>query len=91
MFYRLLTMNKVVYRPKANIGCRTGGSCIASVFLYVDDIILLAPSAQVLQYLVNICEMELKFLDMTISASIDLEPACDLAKLVAMHLTGVVY
>ena len=55
--------------PKANIGCRTGGSCIASVFLYVDDIILLAPSAQVLQYLVNICEMELKFLDMTISAS----------------------
>jgi len=28
MFYRLLTMNKVVYRPKANIGCRTGGICI---------------------------------------------------------------
>ena len=29
----------------ANIGCKTGGSC-TSIFLYADDIILLAPSAQ---------------------------------------------
>ena len=43
----------------ANIGCKTGGSC-TSIFLYADDIILLAPSAQALQSLVNICELELK-------------------------------
>ena len=50
----------------ANIGCKTGGSCI---FLYADDIILLAPSAQALQSLVDICELELKRLDMAINAS----------------------
>ena len=37
----------------ANIGCKTGGSC-TSIFLYADDIILLAPSAQALQSLVDI-------------------------------------
>ena len=50
----------------ANIGCKTGGSCI---FLYADDIIPLAPSAQALQSLVNICELELKRLDVAINAS----------------------
>ena len=52
---------------KANIGCKIGASCTA-IFLYADDIILLAPSVHVLQSLVNICESELKFLDMTINA-----------------------
>jgi len=52
----------------ANIGCKTGGSC-TSIFLYADDIILLAPSAQALQSLVDICELELKRLDMAINAS----------------------
>ena len=47
----------------ANIGCKTGGGC-TSIFLYADDTILLAPSAQALQSLVNICELELKLLDM---------------------------
>jgi len=45
-----------------------GGSC-TSIFLYADDIILLAPSAQALQSLVDICELELKRLDMAINAS----------------------
>ena len=56
----------------ANIGCKTGViySC-TSIFLYADDIILLAPSAQALQSLVDIiiCELELKRLDMAINAS----------------------
>jgi len=51
---------------KANIGCRIGASC-AAIFLYADDIILLAPSVQALQSLVNICNSELSFLDMAIS------------------------
>ena len=38
----------------ANIGCRIGASC-AAIFLYAGDIILLAPSVQALQSLVNIC------------------------------------
>ena len=37
---------------KDNIGCRIGASCTA-IFLYADDIILLAPSAQALQLLVK--------------------------------------
>ena len=52
---------------KANIGCKIGASFTA-IFLYADDIILLAPSVHVLQSLVNICESELKFLYMTINA-----------------------
>jgi len=51
---------------KANIGCRIGASC-AAIFLYADDIILLAPSVQALQSLVNICNSELSFLDMAIN------------------------
>ena len=50
----------------ANIGCRIGASC-AAIFLYADDIILLAPSVQALQSLVNICNSELSFLDMAIN------------------------
>ena len=59
----------------ANIGCKTGGSC-TSIFLYADDIILLAPSAQALQSLVNICELELKRLWQLMPANL---PACGLA------------
>jgi len=39
---------------KDNIGCRIGAGCTA-IFLYADDIILLAPSVQALQLLINIC------------------------------------
>jgi len=43
-----------------------GASCTA-IFLYADDIILLAASVHVLQSLVKFCESELKFLDMTVN------------------------
>ena len=42
---------------KANVGCN-GNNC-AAIFLYADDIILLAPSVHALQLLVNICDWEL--------------------------------
>ena len=38
---------------KTNVGCKMGTSC-AAIFLYADDVILLAPSVHVLQLLVNI-------------------------------------
>jgi len=56
----------VKYINKANIGCRIGASCTA-IFLYTDDVILLAPSVQALQSLVDICASELEFLDMAIN------------------------
>ena len=37
------------------------------LFLYADDIMLPAPSVQALQSLVNICNSELSFLDMSIN------------------------
>ena len=38
------------------------------VFLYADDILLLAPSLSCLQQLLYICEDELQWLDLTINA-----------------------
>jgi len=43
----------VKFVNKANVGCKMGTSC-AAIFLYADDVILLAPSVHVLQLLVNI-------------------------------------
>ena len=51
---------------KANSGCRIG-ACCAAIFLYADDIILLAPSISTLQTLVTICELELIDIDMLIN------------------------
>ena len=51
---------------KANSGCRIG-ACCAAIFLYADDIILLAPSVSTLQTLVTICELELIDIDMVIN------------------------
>ena len=58
----------------ANIGCRIGANCTA-IFLYADDVILLAPSVQALQSLVDICASELEFLDMAINVG---KSACSL-------------
>jgi len=51
---------------KDNIGCRIGASCTA-IILYAADFILLAPSVQGLQLLINICISELNYLDMAIN------------------------
>ncbi len=49
------------------IGCIFKFKC-CSIFLYADDIILLAPTVYSLQRLVEICERELQNLDMTVNA-----------------------
>jgi len=51
---------------KTNIGCRIG-TCCTAIFLYADDVILLAPSVCALQSLVNVCMTELQFLDMAVN------------------------
>jgi hypothetical protein len=51
----------------SRLGCHIGLSCV-SVILYADDIILLAPSVQTLQRLIDICEIELNYLDMRINS-----------------------
>jgi len=52
---------------KTNIGCRIGAIC-TGIFMYADDIILLAPSVQALQSLISLCESELNFLCMAVNA-----------------------
>ena len=56
----------VKYVNKANVGCRIRTICTA-IFLYADDVILLAPSVCALQSLVDICASALEFLDMAIN------------------------
>ena len=56
----------VKYVNKANVGCRIRAICTA-IFLYADDVILLAPSVCALQSLEDICASELEFLDMAIN------------------------
>ena len=45
---------------KYNVGCRIRAICTA-IFLYADDVILLAPSVCALQSLLDICTSELEF------------------------------
>ena len=45
---------------KTNIGCKIGAIC-TGIFLYADDIILLAQFIQALQSLISLCESELDF------------------------------
>jgi len=50
-----------------NIGCTIGILCVG-IFLYADDIILLAPSVNALQQMLTLCETHLAYLDMTLNA-----------------------
>jgi len=50
----------------ANVGCYVSTVCV-SIFLYADDILLIAPSVSGLQTLVNICETEIMNVDMSIN------------------------
>jgi len=61
-------IDSVVDRVKSyGLGCYIKAMCV-SVFLYADDILLLAPSLSCLQQLLYICEDELQWLDLTINA-----------------------
>ena len=49
-----------------NTGCYVSHVC-TSIFLYADDILLLAPSVSSLQKLLSACEEELYFVDIRIN------------------------
>jgi len=53
---------------KTNIGCKVGAIC-TGIFLYADDI---TSSIQALQSLINLCELELDSLCMSVNAKISL-------------------
>jgi hypothetical protein len=51
-----------------NVGCYVSSIC-TSIFLYADDILLLAPTVTGLQHLLQVCENELEQLDMRVNVS----------------------
>jgi len=51
----------------ANLGCYLSTNC-ACIFLYADDIMLLAPTVSGLQSLLNVCVAELADIDMSLNA-----------------------
>ena len=51
---------------KANVGCYISSICVC-IFLFADDILLVAPTVTGLQLLFNICERELEDLDMRVN------------------------
>ena len=59
-------IDSVVDRVKAGVGCYLFSECV-SIFLYADDILLIAPSVTALQTLVTACENELTHIDMRIN------------------------
>ena len=68
-FFGIFIDDLVKLVNKANSGCKIE-ACCAAIFLYADDIILLAPSVSTLQTLVHICELELVDIDMNINVKI---------------------
>ena len=61
LLYSLMIVKLFV---RNNIGCNVGFACV-SIFLYADDIILLAPSVEALQQMINLCEQQLSSLDVS--------------------------
>ena len=60
-------IDSVVDRVKATgVGCYLFSECV-SIFLYADDILLIAPSVTALQTLVTACDNELTHIDMWIN------------------------
>lgn len=67
-FLFVLYIDNVVHKVcSSGIGCFIGLSCV-SIFIYADDVILLAPSVNALQQLVSLCEREFESLDMILNA-----------------------
>ena len=48
------------------IGCHMAFIC-TGIFLYADDLVLIAPSVHTLQIILNVCETELSWVDMRIN------------------------
>jgi len=60
--------NVFEYVSDSGLGCTIKRYCM-SIFMYADDIILLAPSVSALQRLLHVCEDQLKWLDMSINVN----------------------
>jgi len=77
-----------VYQKAANTRarCYFKGICF-SILMYADDIILLAPSVSAFQHLLDVCESELQYLDMSINVNKSVCPG--LARV--MHSPVVTY
>ena len=52
----------------SGLGCSFKRYCM-SIFMYADDLILLAPSVSALQRLLHVCEYQLEWLDMSINVN----------------------
>jgi len=66
-FFSIYIDSVVEKVTKSNLGCYIKWICM-SILLYADDILLIAPSVTSLQQLLNICEQELEWLDMSLNA-----------------------
>ena len=67
-FLFAIFIDSIVNKIKdANVGCYVSTICV-SIFLYADDILIIAPSVSGLQTLENICETELINIYMSINA-----------------------
>jgi len=66
LFYLLFSLTASYTVKGTNLGCYISATC-CSIFLYTDDILLIAPSVSALQILLNACEEELLAIDMYIN------------------------
>ena len=65
-FFAIYIDDVVKMVERGNVGCKIKSFCV-SVFLYADDILLIAPSVVALQTLITICEKYLENMDMALN------------------------
>ena len=66
-FFAIYVNDIIKLIQQSNFGCKIGIINV-SIFLYADDIILLAPSVDALQRMLILCENHLRQLDMALNA-----------------------
>lgn len=66
-FFAMYIDDIITIVQRSKIGCCIG-TLFVNIFLYADDIVLLAPSIDALQKLLTLCEQHLAYLDMALNA-----------------------
>jgi len=66
-FFALYIDDVIKVIQRSNIGCMIGIIKV-NIFLFADDIIMLAPSVDALQKMIVLCESQLAYLDMALNA-----------------------
>jgi len=66
ILFAIFIDNIVCTVKETNVGCYIS-SVFCSIFLYADDILLVAPTVTALQIILDACETELKYLDMRVN------------------------